>query len=413
MWKLLVVVALVLLIMLSAVAGSSLLVKNNDWDRIASAYSFNIIQWEFENLFSKWTYRAGKVFHPSELSGAETIQLVKDYLSLAQEISFIETRINREKAEGTASARDIAIWEEQLAALRADSEEREAQVEEIIEGQISAVLADEGLATTLKLGGEAEFLFPPLDFEFDDIPNLLIISPRHTIEIVDTTLLRSNMTLEEIMEVEGGVEELGFSALVEPIGGVATYPSIVPPMHSLQGLLSKIAHEWMHHYLFFRPLGQGYWSNYDMTTINETVAGIAGDEIGLLVYQRYYGGDKEEVALPEGDVEPAFDFSKEMRKIRLAVDQYLAREEIEEAKRYMEESRQYLAVNGYYIRKLNQAYFAFYGTYADTPSSVNPIGGQLQELREQSPSLVDFIRTISGISSYEELLELVGDESTT
>jgi hypothetical protein len=26
---------------------------------------------------------------------------------------------------------------------------------------------------------------------------------------------------------------------------------------------------------------------------------------------------------------------------------------------------------------------------------------------------VDFIRTISGISSYEELLELVGDESTT
>jgi hypothetical protein len=74
----------------------------------------------------------------------------------------------------------------------------------------------------------------------------------------------------------------------------------------------------------------------------------------------------------------------------------------------MEQMREYLARNGYYIRKLNQAYFAFYGTYSDTPGSVSPIGGYLKELRQGSHSLGDFIKTASGISSYEELLKTIG-----
>jgi hypothetical protein len=407
MWKLVITIALVVLIMLSAIIGSRLIVKDNDWDKVASAYSFNIIRWEFQNLFSKWIYSAEQVFHPNELSETERIQLVEDYLCLNHEIDLLEAKINREKAEGTASVREIDIREEQLLSLRADREEREAQVEEIIEGQVSSVMADEGLTKTLKLGGEAEFLFPPLDFEFDDLPNVLIISPRYEINIVDTTLLIPDMSLEEIMEVEEGVEELGFSALIVRIGGIATYPSIVPPTTSIEYLLSKIAHEWMHHYLFFRPLGRNYWSNYDMTTINETVADMVGNEIGLLVYQRYYMEEEKEVTSSEVDDEPEFDFNKEMRQIRLTVDQYLALGEIEEAEQYMGEKRQYLAANGYYIRKLNQAYFAFHGTYADAPTSVSPIGEQLRVLRERSQSLVDFISTVSSVSSYEDLLELV------
>jgi hypothetical protein len=148
-----------------------------------------------------------------------------------------------------------------------------------------------------------------------------------------------------------------------------------------------------------------------MTSINETVAGMVGNEIGLLVYQRYYGDDEQETEQPEDDLKALFDFNEEMRQIRLAVDQYLAEGEVEEAEEYMEERRQYLAANGYYIRKLNQAYFAFYGTYADKPTSVSPIGGQLRELRERSTSLLEFINTVSGISSYEQLLEMVSSGS--
>jgi predicted nucleic acid-binding Zn-ribbon protein len=385
-----------------------LLTKQSEWDRIASPYSFNIIRWEFENLFDKWEYKLREVFDKSELSEAESVQLVRDYLSLAQEITSLEARINREKAEGLASEKEIADWEAELAALKTERDRQEGQVEEIIEGQISGVLADEGLSTTLKLGGEVELLFPPVDFEFEERPNLLIVSTRHKIEFVDTVLLRPGMSLEEMVEIEGAVEALDYSGLVAPLGGVATYPSIVSRMPSLQNLLSKIAHEWLHHYFFFRPLGQRYWSNYEMTTINETAADIAGNEIGLMVYERYYGGE-EEAAPPAEEQEPAFDFGREMREIRLTVDQYLARGEIEEAERYMEEKRKFLEANGCYIRKLNQAYFAFHGTYADTPTSVSPIGGQLRKLRERSSALGDFIGTVSGISSYEELLKMVGE----
>ena len=69
----------------------------------------------------------------------------------------------------------------------------------------------------------------------------------------------------------------------------------------------------------------------------------------------------------------------------------------------MKEKQQYLAANGYYIRKLNQAYFAFYGSYADSPTSVDPIGTKLKQLRQQSTSVTDFLNTVSGIRNPDDL----------
>jgi len=86
----------------------------------------------------------------------------------------------------------------------------------------------------------------------------------------------------------------------------------------------------------------------------------------------------------------------------------LAQGQVDEAEQYMEQMREYLAQNGYYIRKLNQAYFAFYGSYSDQPGSVSPIGGYLEELRQESGSLGGFIKMVSGVSSYEELLKIIG-----
>ncbi len=69
----------------------------------------------------------------------------------------------------------------------------------------------------------------------------------------------------------------------------------------------------------------------------------------------------------------------------------------------MEQKRQYLASMGHYIRKLNQAYFAYHGAYADRPTSIDPIGFELKELRSQSASLKDFLDTVAGITSRQEL----------
>jgi len=76
----------------------------------------------------------------------------------------------------------------------------------------------------------------------------------------------------------------------------------------------------------------------------------------------------------------------------------------------MEARRLFLWENGYRIRKLNQAYFAFYGAYADQPggsSGEDPVGAAVRTLRAQSASLIDFVRTVARVKSYQQLQVLV------
>jgi flagellar biosynthesis chaperone FliJ len=399
---------LILVLCLCVLPPSDQAPKPTVWDEIAGPYVFSITEWELGNFLDKWGYSFEQFFIPGKLSEQESVKRVEDYLSLAQNASSMEDTVNRYKAEGNTSEADLKSLETQLAQLKRQRNSLEDQVEAIIEGQISSILTDAGLAKSIKLVGRANLLFPPVDFEFEEEPNVLIISPRDKIELTKTILLRPDLSLEQIEGIENKVQGIDMSGLVERVGGVATYPSIIPQDVSLQYLLSTVAHEWLHQYFYFHPLGRNYWANYDMTSINETAADIGGDEIGLLVYRRYYEQASDDAASRGAASQPAFDFNKEMRQIRLTVDQYLAQGQVEEAKRYMEQMREYLAQNGYYIRKLNQAYFAFHGTYSDTPGSVSPIGGYLAELRQGSPSLGGFIKTVSGVSSYEELLRMIG-----
>jgi hypothetical protein len=382
--------------------------KPTVWDEIAGPYVFSISSWEFGNFFDKWGYSLEQFFIPGKLTEQESVQRVEDYLSLAQNASSLEDTINRDKAEGNSSQADLKSLEAQLAQLTKQRGSLQDQVEAIVEGQISAVLTDQRLARTIDFIGKVNILFPPVDFEFQQEPNVLIVSPRDKIELATTILLSPDLSLEQIEGIENKVQGIDMSGLVERVGGVATYPSIIPQDISLQYLLSTVAHEWLHHYFYFHPLGRNYWANYDMTSINETAADLGGNEIGQLVYQRYYAQPVSQAASPGAPSQPAFDFNKEMRQIRLTVDQHLAQGQVEEAEKYMEQMREYLARNGYYIRKLSQAYFAFYGTYSDMPGSVSPIGGYLEELRQGSPSLGDFIKKISGISSYDQLLKAIG-----
>jgi len=132
---------------------------------------------------------------------------------------------------------------------------------------------------------------------------------------------------------------------------------------------------------------------------------MASKEIGALVYEKYYSAYQN--TLQPSQEDSGFDFNREMRDIRRQVDWYLAQGEIELAEDFMEQKRRYLAANGYYIRKLNQAYFAFHGSYADSPTSISPIGAELKKLREQSASLKDFLAIAATITSRQHLQDMV------
>jgi hypothetical protein len=176
-----------------------------------------------------------------------------------------------------------------------------------------------------------------------------------------------------------------------------------------------VAHEWVHNYLTLRPLGVNYMSSPELRVMNETAASIAGKEIGGAFLETFYPElipppPPEEDGTSESTPEPpAFDFRAEMHETRITVDQLLADGKIDEAEAYMEARRVVFWENGYrHLRKLNQAYFAFHGAYADRPGGAagaaeDPVGSAVRKLRAESPSLADFLNRISWMSSFEQL----------
>ena len=73
----------------------------------------------------------------------------------------------------------------------------------------------------------------------------------------------------------------------------------------------------------------------------------------------------------------------------------------------MEQRRRELAQQGVVFRRINQAFFAFYGTYADDPASIDPIGEKVRTLRERSGSTGAFLRAaaqLTGDASLDRLL---------
>jgi hypothetical protein len=108
--------------------------------------------------------------------------------------------------------------------------------------------------------------------------------------------------------------------------------------------------------------------------------------------------------------EPPFDFRAEMHETRVTADKLLAEGKIKEAESYMEQRRQIFWDHGYLIRKLNQAYFAFHGAYADVPGGAageDPVGPAVRALRAKSASLADFINTIAWMTSFQQLQEAI------
>jgi hypothetical protein len=248
-----------------------------------------------------------------------------------------------------------------------------------------------------------------------------VVSPRERIETLYTRMLAADIDLSTRVAIEDQIEtEFGYSAYVTLIGGLGAYPSIVVDRAGLEWILSTVAHEWVHNYLTLFPLGINYFASGDMTTINETVAEIVGNELGSAVLRRVYPefapppvvAQEEEVddspALREP---PTFDFVVEMRQTRLVVDELLALGFVEAAEQYMEMRRQTFVENGYPLRVLNQAYFAFHGSYGTGAASTSPIGPKLQQLRAQSGSLQSFLETVRWFTSADDLDQLLGGVS--
>ncbi len=366
---------------------------------------FDFVAWEARAIADKLSWSlSGTRQHPSDAEEA----LVVEYFSRARRIRELENEIERAYTTAEEEALNEAMLSlaTELDELKRRQVEDQGLVETILERQITEILNAQGF-------GAWGWAWPPVEFRFTPLPLYLVISPRQEIVLRKGGCLQGDLSLDQREAIEAEIDEaLDMSSLIVGLGGLAAYPTMVLETASLDFVVKTAAHEWVHNYLFFKPLGQCYWEMPELRTVNEMVASIVGDEIGEMVIERYYPryALSERQTKVEGQAE-GFDFNREMRRIRRRVDRLLAEGNVERAEEYMEERRRFLASHGYYIRKLNQAYFALYGSYATHPTSIDPVVEEVRELRRGSASLKEFVDKAAGITSYQDLQQAVGDNT--
>jgi hypothetical protein len=338
-------------------------------------------------------------------------QLAIDYLKLISDMNALNSQIQVIYADpNTANPeQESAALRKNLESLEKKRSELEPLAEAVLQDQLSTTAAHLGLT----LGGQP---VPPVLYHTTPPPDALIVSPRHVIRQDADISIKADLTIDQITKLEENVDrKMNVSSLVVGIGGIGLYPTMVMQTSDINWLTEVVAHEWVHNFLTLRPLGFSYLSTPELRIMNETAASIAGKEIGRAVVAQYYPQYLPPPSEPDGTssepgtqtVEPdRFDFRQEMRTTRVTVDQLLSEGKIDAAENYMEERRRLFWDNGYLIRKLNQAYFAFYGAYADQEggaSGTDPVGTAVRALRAESPDLASFLNRISWMWSFDQL----------
>ena len=373
---------------------------------------FDYVSWSAEAALLKLENSA--LGMPGYLTRGNRRQVVMQHLFLTERILQAEDQLNRIYADPTITDKEAASTH--LRGELDDMYQRQEQLaplaEATLQAQVSQVLAEQNLT----MAGQP---IPPVLYHASALPMNLIISKRERIERLTSISIQPDIAVDQQATLEEQVDTgLNVSSLVVPVGGIGVYPTMVMRTTSLPWQLDTVAHEWAHNFLTLRPLGFLYDSTPELRTMNETTASIVGGEIGMLVLQRYYpemayasppslqlASEKPASPNPEGET-PPFDYRAEMHTTRVTADELLAADKIEEAEAYMESRREIFWENGYAIRKLNQAFFSFYGAYADVPGGAageDPVGPAVRALRAQSDSLADFLNRISWMTSFEQL----------
>jgi hypothetical protein len=381
-------------------------------NQVTARRAFDFVTWEIQALTQKIRYA---LLTPHRWMDDERqsrfvlahLEDIRESRRLADEIQRIYTDPEIVEPERVSEEQQM-----ELALLRGKMAQHAPIAEAILEAQVSEVLARGSIGTLA-------WVLPPVKGTFTPLPHVLIVSPRERIETVYQQQLVAGMTAAEQAEIEARVVAVDetIAAYVTDIGGLAAYPAMLLERGSIDWVADVMAHEWVHHYLMFYPLGWAYMRSGEARTINETTATIVGEWAGQEVILQYYAPHlasgkglpsplkpehRDETAPPEA----RFDFRAEMHRTRVNVDRLLAEGKVEEAEWYMEVQRRYFVAQGYRIRRLNQAYFAFHGAYAGAPGGAageDPIGPLVRRAWAVSATPSDFLRNLSGLTTLEAL----------
>ena len=385
--------------------------------QVSLDHTYGLVSWEFENFFDKWRHRVWTALPWTPTSEADRRRALDRYVVLVDELRIAKDLLSEASSENGTDQGNVSNAQLAVDRLIAERDGFRDGVEEFLEQAV----ADAIRSAEVDLVGS--FVWPPVDFRIDSPPKLLVTSPRDVIRRDEDVLIDPEISIDDIEKIENELAEVAnISAVVLQTGGLASYPNVIPTA-DLERLLDVAAHEWLHAYLVFNPLGRAYFDGGDIRVMNETLADIFGQEIGLRVYSEitgepYVAPVRPETAMrntesknpdgPDGsdsDEETGaddFDFNRFMAETRARTDELLEEELMDEAESYMESRRIELLDHGHTIRKINQAYFAFHNTYAESPSSTSPIARYLWDLRDQVDTVGELVKLLRPLGTYKE-----------
>jgi hypothetical protein len=354
---------------------------------LTGKYHYEPWRWEATKGLNALIQVAGFHPHPSD---AQAQDAITHYFALT-------TQLVTEQGSPQPDAGRIAAIEKQREVYA-------PTIERWLEQRVTEAYSQAGVKQELPLFPGVSLVWPPIKVDLTQPVNVLVRSRRDRIERLQDTLLSPDLPPDAAPKIEDENDSADVSTLVVPLGGIATYPSMVRDDRSYDSVLFTSAHEWVHQYLAFFPLGAAWNSTDDAVVLNETAADIVAPQIAAMVQKAHPVSLPADAngSRPAGPA-PDIDFNKEMHALRLQVDALLAQGKTSDAETLMEQKREYFAQHGIYIRKLNEAYFAFYGTYADHAPSSNPLGNDLQELWKRTGNVADFLRVVRDITSRAEL----------
>jgi hypothetical protein len=390
---------------------------------ITGPYRFHLAEWEVATL----ARRARMAIFPSS-PVADPVQTVVRYFALGQQENVLTGQqdhwLVRQASDPTAAERARAL-QTRIDRIEATRETLKPAVEQIISEQVDAQLHQDGVRPgllTFHRSNQFPFLrpwlIPGVFFGLSRLPHLLVVAPRDRIEIISTALLDTQLSPRASEQIETSTDRLGVSSVVIQIGGLAAYPAMIPTDESLSDTLITIAHEWAFHYLALHPLGERYFASYDMATINESLVDLVGHEVGPQVYDRYYrpaleaeaakaGPAPTSTAPPATPAPPSFETL--LRHIRIVVQADLARGDVASADAYMAQQQRALLQDGYDVPRLNTAYLAFYGWYAE---GGNPYAPLLVTIRRKSGSLRAFLADVQNVTGPAQLRQLAAEPAS-
>ncbi len=381
-------------------------------------HEYRLVSWELENVFGKWSHRFWTVLPWTPTSEADRRASLDRYMVLVEEYRVADNLLKDVTSSIDPDIRLLNDAQRRVDQIVIERDKIRDGLEEYLEQIISETVR------TDEVGLVGSFVWPPVDFRIDSPPKLLVTSPRNEIRRVEGILIDPDISVEETLSIERELAELhDVSALIIQTGGLASFPSVVP-MVDLQRLMDIAAHEWLHGHLIFYPLGRSYFVDGEMRSVNETLSDLFGREIGQRVYakitdQPYVAPVRPETAslnwnsgkaFEEKENLDQFSFNQFMSETRDRTDNLLLDGLVEEAEAYMETRRIQLLGHGYSIRKINQAYFAFHGTYGESPSSASPIARYIWDLREQVDTVGDLVKMLRGLKTYEQFEQLLVDQ---